>query len=132
MDLYGETRKAVHECEKVVAVLGINKVIEREGQDGSGIQLPADQREFLKEIYKVDPNIVVVLVTSGSLSTNRVDEHISVIASAWYPGEDEGKMVTEVLFGNYNSDGRLPLACYRSLDGLLPFDDHDIAEGRVY
>lgn len=64
IDLYGEAGKAVRECETVVAVLGINKSIEREGQDRSDIQLPADQREFIQEIYKLNPNIVVVLVAS--------------------------------------------------------------------
>ena len=51
LDLYGEAGKAVRECETVVAVMGINKSIEREGQDRYDIQLPADQREFLQEIY---------------------------------------------------------------------------------
>ena len=66
LDLYGEAGKAVRECETVVAVLGINKSIEREGQDRYDIQLPADQQEFLQEIYKVNPNIVVVLVAGSS------------------------------------------------------------------
>ena len=99
-----------------MAVLGINKAIEREGQDRSDIQLPADQREFLKEIYKVNPNIVVVLVAGSSLSINWMDEHIPAIINAWYPGESGGKAVAEVLFGDYNPGGRLPLTYYRSLD----------------
>lgn len=132
LDLYGEAGRVVRECEKVVAVLGINKAIEREGQDRSDIQLPADQREFLKEIYKVNPNIVVVLVASSSLSINWMDEHIPAIINAWYPGESGGKAVAEVLFGDYNPGGRLPLTYYRSLDELPPFDDYDITKGRTY
>ncbi len=132
LDLYGEAGRVVRECEKVVAVLGINKAIEREGQDRSDIQLPADQREFLKEIYKVNPNIVVVLVAGSSLSINWMDEHIPAIINAWYPGESGGKAVAEVLFGDYNPGGRLPLTYYRSLDELPPFDDYDITKGRTY
>ncbi|RGN39405.1 glycoside hydrolase family 3 C-terminal domain-containing protein [Bacteroides oleiciplenus] len=132
LDLYGEAGKAVRECETVVAVLGINKSIEREGQDRYDIQLPADQREFLQEIYKVNPNIVVVLVAGSSLAVNWMDEHVPAIVNAWYPGESGGKAVAEVLFGDYNPGGRLPLTYYRSLDELPPFDDYDITKGRTY
>lgn len=132
LDLYGEAGKAVRECETVVAVLGINKSIEREGQDRYDIQLPADQREFLQEVYKVNPNIIVVLVAGSSLAINWMDEHIPAIVNAWYPGESGGKAVAEVLFGDYNPGGRLPLTYYKSLDELPPFDDYDITKGRTY
>ena len=132
LDLYGEAGKAVRECETVVAVLGINKSIEREGQDRYNIVLPADQREFLQEIYKVNPNIVVVLVAGSSLTVNWMDEHIPAIVNAWYPGESGGTAVAEVLFGDYNPAGRLPLTYYKSLDELPPFDDYDITKGRTY
>ena len=132
LDLYGEAGKAVSECETVVAVMGINKSIEREGQDRYDIQLPADQREFLQEIYKVNPNIIVVLVAGSSLAVNWMDEHIPAIVNAWYPGEQGGTAVTDVLFGDYNPAGRLPLTYYKSLDELPPFDDYDITKGRTY
>lgn len=132
LDLYGEAGKAVRECETVIAVMGINKTIEREGQDRYDIQLPADQREFLQEIYKVNPNIVVVLIAGSSLAVNWMDEHIPAIVNAWYPGEQGGTAVAEVLFGDYNPAGRLPLTYYKSLDELPPFDDYDITKGRTY
>ena len=132
LDLYGEAGKAVRECETVVAVMGINKSIEREGQDRYDIQLPADQREFLQEIYKVNPNIIVVLVAGSSLAINWIDQHIPAIVNAWYPGEQGGTAVAEALFGDYNPGGRLPLTYYRSLDELPAFDDYDIQKGRTY
>lgn len=132
LDLYGEAGKAVRECETVIAVMGINKTIEREGQDRYDIQLPADQREFLQEIYKVNPNIVVVLIAGSSLAVNWMDEHIPAIVNAWYPGEQGGTAVAEVLFGDYNPAGRLPLTYYKSLNELPPFDDYDITKGRTY
>ena len=107
------SRKAVRECETVVAVLGINKSIEREGQDRYDIQLPADQQEFLQEIYKVNPNIVVVLVAGSSLAINWMDEHIRY-RECLVSRESGGKAVAEVLFGDYNPGGRLPLTYYRS------------------
>lgn len=132
LDLYGEAGKAVKECETVIAVLGINKTIEREGQDRYDIRLPEDQREFLQEIYKVNPNIVVVLVAGSSLAVNWMDEHIPAIVNAWYPGERGGTAVADVLFGDYNPAGRLPLTYYKGLEEIPPFDDYDITKGRTY
>lgn len=132
LDLYGEAGKAVRECETVIAVLGINKTIEREGQDRYDIRLPEDQREFLQEIYKVNPNIVVVLVAGSSLAINWMNEHVPAIVNAWYPGEKGGTAVADVLFGDYNPAGRLPLTYYKSLDELPSFDDYDITKGRGY
>ena len=132
LDLYGEAGKAVRECETVVDVMGINKSIEREGQDRYGIELPSDQREFLREIYQVNPNIILVLVAGSSLAVNWENEHLPAIVNAWYPGEQGGTAVAEVLFGDYNPAGRLPLTYYKSLEELPPFDDYDITKGRTY
>ncbi len=132
LDMYGEAGKAVRECEHVVAVLGINKTIEREGQDRYDIHLPADQMEFIQEIYKVNPNITVVLVAGSSLAINWMEEKIPAIVNAWYPGEQGGKAVAEVLFGHYNPAGRLPLTYYSSLNEVPAFDDYDVTKGRGY
>lgn len=132
IDLYGEAGKAVRECDMAIAVLGINKSIEREGQDRYDIQLPADQREFIQEIYKLNPNTIVVLVAGSSLAIHWIDEHIPAIVNAWYPGEQGGTAIAEVLFGDYNPAGRLPLTYYSSLDELPAFDDYDITKGRTY
>ena len=131
LDLYGEAGKAVSECETVVAVMGINKSIEREGQDRYDIQLPADQREFLQEIYKVNPNIIVVLVAGSSLAVNWMDEHIPAIVNAWYPGEQGGTAVADVLFGDYNPAGRLPMTFPRHV-GQLPLYYNFKTSGRRY
>ena len=132
IDLYGEAGKAARECDMVVAVLGINKTIEREGKDRTDIFLPEDQREFIEEIYKINPNTVVVLVAGSSLAINWMQDHLPAIVNAWYPGEQGGTAVAEVLFGDYNPGGRLPLTYYNSLDELPAFDDYDITKGRTY
>jgi beta-glucosidase len=132
IDLFGEAGNAVRMCEKVIAVLGINKLIEREGQDRYNIHLPEDQMEFIREIYKINPNIVVVLVAGSSLAINWLDENIPAIVNAWYPGEQGGAAVADVLFGDYNPGGRLPVTYYKSLDDLPPFNDYDITKGRTY
>jgi beta-glucosidase len=132
LDLYGQAGKVVRECDLVVAVLGINKSIEREGKDRSNIHLPKDQEEFIREIYRVNPRTVVVLVAGSSLAINSINDHIPAIVNAWYPGEQGGTAIAEALFGDYNPAGRLPLTYYNSLDELPPFDDYDITKGRTY
>lgn len=128
---FGEAGKLAKECDVTVAVLGINKSIEREGQDRYSLELPVDQQEFIKELYKVNPNTVVVLIAGSSLAINWMDENIPAILNAWYPGEQGGNAVAEVLFGDYNPAGRLPLTYYNSLDELPSFDDYAV-KGRTY
>lgn len=128
---YGDAGKAAKECDVTVAVLGINKSLEREGQDRYSLELPIDQQEFIKELYKVNPNTVVVLVAGSSLAVNWMDENVPAILNAWYPGEQGGNAVAEVLFGDYNPAGRLPLTYYNSLDELPAFDDYAV-KGRTY
>lgn len=119
------------ECDVVVAVMGINKSIEREGQDRSEMGLPAEQVAFLRQVYAANPHMVLVLVAGSSLSLEWEQENIPAIVNAWYPGEQGGTAVAEVLFGDYNPAGRLPLTYYTSLDDLPPFDDYDITK-RTY
>ncbi|MBO5539874.1 MAG: glycoside hydrolase family 3 C-terminal domain-containing protein [Muribaculaceae bacterium] len=132
--LYGEAGRVARESDVVVAVLGIDKSIEREGQDRYTMELPADQREFIQEIYKINPRTVVVLVAGSSLAINWIDENIPAIIDAWYPGEQGGNAVAEALFGDYNPGGRLPLTFYRSMDDLPAFDDYSLTggPGRTY
>ncbi len=132
IDMYGEAGNAARSCDKVIAVLGINKTIEREGQDRYNIELPADQVEFIREIYKINQNTIVVLVAGSSLAINWLDENIPAVVNAWYPGEQGGTAVAEVLFGDYNPGGRLPITYYNNLNELPPFDDYDISKGRTY
>ncbi len=130
--IYAKEQKAARESDYVIAVLGINKSIEREGQDKKDLNLPADQEAFIKEIYKANPKTIVVLVTGSPLSINWIDANIPAIVNAWYPGEQGGVAVADVLFGDYNPAGRLPLTFYKSADDLLPFDDYEISKGRTY
>ena len=131
-EIYAKEKKAAKESDYVIAVLGINKSIEREGQDKKDLNLPADQEALIKELFKVNPKTIVVLVAGSPLAINWIDANIPAILDAWYPGEQGGTAVADVLFGDYNPAGRLPLTFYKSVDDLLPFDDYEISKGRTY
>ena len=131
IELYGKAGQLARECDAVIAVMGINRSIEREGQDRTSITLPADQQEFIKELYRINPNTVLVLVAGSPLSLIWEDINLPAIVNAWYPGEKGGTAVAEVLFGKYNPAGRLPSTWHYSLDDLPDFDDYDITK-RTY
>ena len=129
--MYGLAGELAKECDAVIAVMGINRTIEREGKDRDFITLPADQMEFLQELYHVNKNIVLVLVAGSPLSILWEDKNIPAILNAWYPGEKGGTAVAEALFGKYNPAGRLPVTYYNRLEDLPAFDDYDITK-RTY
>jgi len=131
-ELFAEAKKCAQSSDLTVAVLGMNKNFESEGQDRESINLSADQEVFIQEMFKVNPRTVVVLVAGSSLAIGWINEHIPAIVDAWYPGEQGGTAVADVLFGDYNPAGRLPLTFYNNMNELPPFDDYDMTKGRTY
>lgn len=131
IELYGKAGQLARECDAVIAVMGINRSIEREGQDRNEITLPADQQEFIRELYRINPDTILILVAGSPLSLVWEDVNLPAIVNAWYPGEKGGTAVAEVLFGKYNPAGRVPLTWHYSLDDLPEFDDYDITK-RTY
>ena len=131
-DLYTEDIEAAKSSDYVIAVMGINKTIEKEGKDRESLALPEDQVNYLKQIYAVNKNVIVVLVAGSSLAINWIDENIPAIVDAWYPGESGGTAIADVLFGDYNPAGRLPITFYKSISDLPSMDDYEVYNGRTY
>ncbi|MGQ1947739.1 glycoside hydrolase family 3 C-terminal domain-containing protein [Geofilum sp. OHC36d9] len=131
-DLYEEDKQAAQTSDYVIAVMGINKTIEKEGKDRVELGLPEDQIAYLKEIYSINKNMVVVLVAGSSLSVNWMEAHVPAIVECWYPGESGGTALADVLFGDYNPAGRLPFTFYKSEKDLPPMNDYEVSNGRTY
>lgn len=131
-DLYAEDKAVARASDYVIAVMGINKSIEKEGRDRTDLKLPEDQVNYLKEIYAENKNVVIVLVAGSSLAIDWMDNNIPAIVDAWYPGESGGKAIADVLFGDYNPAGRLPFTFYKSITDLPPMDDYEVSNGRTY
>lgn len=132
MDLFAGAIDAAKQSERVVAVLGINKNFDQEGSDRQDIKLSADQELFIKAIYEVNPNTIVVFEAGNSLVFPWISKNIPAILNAWYPGEQGGNAIADVLFGDYNPAGRLPITYYKSASDLPPMFDYDISKGRTY
>lgn len=101
------------------------------GGDKTDLDLPAVQTALLKELKKTGKPIVLVLMNGSALSINWENENINAIVDAWYGGEAAGQAIADVLFGDYNPAGRLPVTFYKSIDDLPAFDNYNM-DGRTY
>ena len=118
--------------ELVIMVLGTYDYIESEGRDRAETDLPLDQKNLLKKVYEVNQNLILVMVNGSTISLPWASKNIPAIVEAWYPGQSGGKAIAEVLFGDFNPGGKLPMTFYKNIDQLPPFDDYDIRKGRTY
>jgi len=133
--------EAARQADVVVMALGLSPNLEGEempvhvegfsGGDRTDIKLPRSQLELLEKVHALGKPLVVVLLNGSALAVNWANEHAAAIVEAWYPGEEGGAAVADVLFGDYNPGGRLPVTFYRSVDQLPPFADYDM-EGKTY
>ncbi len=131
-------------ADMTIAVIGLNPLFEGEngdtpfsktGGDRKEIELPASQLAYLREIKKRigDKPLVVVVMSGSAIALPEVHELADAIVWAWYPGEQGGNAVADVLFGEYAPSGRLPITIYNSTDQLGDFEDYSIAEaGKTY
>jgi beta-glucosidase len=116
-----------------VLVLGLNAQLEGEqGDAGSSeaagdkldLELPGLQQQLLEAVVAVGKPVVLVLVAGSALSVNWAQEHVSAIVQAWYPGEEGGSALADVLFGDVSPAGRLPVTFPRTLADVPAFDDY--------
>lgn len=99
--------------------------------DRTTIALPAIQTAFLKELQKTGKPVVFVMMTGSAIAMEWESNHIPAIINAWYGGQSGGTAVADVLFGDYNPAGRLPVTFYRNDSDLPPFEDYCMEE-RTY
>jgi beta-glucosidase len=101
------------------------------GGDRTHMDLPADQQRLLENLHATGKPVILVLTNGSALSINWVKENIPAIVETWYPGEEGGNALADVLFGDYNPAGRLPVTFYKSVKDLPPFEDYSMS-GRTY
>ena len=103
----------------VIMVLGEHGFQSGEGRSRSSLDLPGLQQELLEEVYKVNKNIVLVLMNGRPLTINWADEHIPAIVEAWHLGSESGNAIAQVLYGDYNPSGKLPMTFPKNV-GQIP------------
>ena len=101
------------------------------GGDRTSLELPAPQQALLQRIVALGKPTVLVLLNGSALAVNWADGNVPAILEGWYPGQAAGSAIADILFGDYNPAGRLPVTFYRSVDDLPPFEDYH-TDGRTY
>jgi len=129
-------------ADVVIACLGINylyegeqgdAVLNPEGGDRKDLKLPENQIKYLKKLReKIGEKPLILIMTGGSvISIPEIRDIADAILFAWYPGEQGGLAVADILFGKVSPSGKSPITFYKSVKDLLPFDDYRM-EGRTY
>ncbi|HEY9167543.1 MAG TPA: glycoside hydrolase family 3 C-terminal domain-containing protein [Candidatus Kryptonia bacterium] len=123
-----------------IIVAGISPYLEGEemnidipgfkGGDRTSLNIPPVEEDLIKAVYATGKPVVLVLVGGSALAVNWEDKNLPAIVDAWYPGEEGGNAVADVLFGDYNPAGRLPITFYKSVKDIPPFEDYNMSPGR--
>jgi beta-glucosidase len=116
---FNSAKNAARIADVVVMVLGEDGFQTGEGRSRTEIDLPGVQQELLEEVFKVNKNIVLVLMNGRPLNINWADKNIPSIVEAWQLGTQTGNAVAQVLYGDYNPSGKLPMTFPRSV-GQIP------------
>jgi beta-glucosidase len=125
----------------VVLCMGLSPMLEGEEMpvkvkgfsqgDREEIKLPEIQTDLIKSIHKLGKPTVLVLLNGSALAFNWESQNIPAIIEAWYPGQAGGTAIADVIFGDYNPSGRLPVTFYKSVDQLPDFSNYSM-DGRTY
>ena len=142
-DLHDEAIDIASKADAIIFVGGITPRLEGEEMgeqvkfegfyrgDRTKIFLPTAQTDLLKDLDKLNKPLVFVNMSGGAMSMNWEEEHIPAILQAWYPGQAGGEAIANIIFGDYNPAGRLPVTVYKSEEQLPPYEDYDMA-GHTY
>lgn len=139
-DRLSEVKGVCDESDVIIAVMGLDSGLEgEEGDEGNefasgdkpNLNLPGLQQHILETIYASGKPVVLILLSGSALAVNWADEHIPAIIQGWYPGAQGGRAIADILFGEKNPEGKLPVTFYRSTDELPEFTDYSM-KGRTY
>jgi len=130
---FQEAQELAASAEAALVFVGADRTVAREGQDRSDINLPGRQEALIQAVYEANPRTVVVLLNGNALALPWTAEHVPAIVEGWYLGQATGTALAEVLFGEVNPGGKLPVTFYKSGKDLPDIEDYDIIKGgRTY
>lgn len=119
------------DVDVIVAVLGENGEISQESASRISLDLPGDQEELLEALHATGKPVVLVLTNGRPLTVNWAAKNVPAIVEAWFPGEDGGAAIADILFGDVNPSGRLPITVPKSVGQIpLNFPAHPGSQAR--
>ena len=140
-DYETEALSVARQADVVVLCLGLSPRLEGEemkvevpgfqGGDRVWLRIPQVQEELLQHVSALGKPVVLVLLNGSAVAVNWARDHVPAIVELWYPGQAGGTALADMLFGDYNPGGRLPVTFYQSETQLPPFDNYNM-KGRTY
>ena len=121
----------VKDADAIIIIGGISARMEGEGGDKQTIELPKVQQMLVKAMHQTGKPVVFVNCSGSAIAFGSVEGQYDALLQAWYPGQGGAKALAEVLFGDYNPGGKLPVTFYRSNDDLPDFMDYSM-KNRTY
>ena len=138
---YQETIAKLKGIDKVIFVGGISPALEGEempvqiegfkGGDRTNIELPKVQRDFLKALKEAGKTVIFVCCSGSAIALQPETASCDAIVQAWYAGQEGGTAIADVLFGDVNPSGKLPVTFYKSTEQLPDYEDYSM-KGRTY
>ena len=135
IDVAVEQQKAVElarTADVAIVCVGTTAANELEGRDRTSLGLTGNQEELVKAVLAVNPHTVVVQMSAGPLTVPWLKEKVPAMLQAWWPGDEGGHAIADVIFGDVNPAGRLPHTVYASEKQVPPADEYDITKGFTY
>jgi beta-glucosidase len=140
-ELSNEAIEIAKKADVIIMCMGITPRLEGEemkvtvdgfrGGDRTRIDLQDVQQELIKKIHALGKPVVLVLLNGSALAINWEKDNIPAIVESWYGGQAAGQAIADVLFGDYNPAGRLPVTFYKSVNDLPDFSDYSM-KNRTY
>ncbi|MES1166995.1 MAG: glycoside hydrolase family 3 C-terminal domain-containing protein, partial [Pseudomonadota bacterium] len=130
-ELKAEALESAAQADVIVYVGGITAGQEGESFDRDSIELPEEQRDLLQSLHATGKPVVMVNCSGSAMALAWEDANLPAILQAWYPGQEGGRAVAEVLFGVVNPSGHLPVTFYRATADLPDFSDYSM-KNRTY
>ena len=138
---YQQSIKQLKGIDKVIFVGGISPALEGEempvniegfkGGDRTNIELPKVQRNFLKALKEAGKTVIFVNCSGSAIALEPETENCDAIVQAWYAGQEGGTAIADVLFGDVNPSGKLPVTFYKRTNQLPKYEDYSM-KGRTY
>lgn len=140
-ELKAEALEVVKKADVVIMCMGITPRLEGEemrvaidgfrGGDRTRIDLPDVQQELIKAVHATGKPVILVLLNGSAIAVNWENENIRAIVETWYGGQAAGEALADVIFGDHNPAGRLPVTFYKSVNDLPDFSDYKM-DNRTY
>jgi beta-glucosidase len=128
---YETVAKDVADADVIIVIGGISAQMEGEGGDKATIELPEVQRDLIRAMHATGKPVVVVNCSGSAMAFGCLEGQYDALIQAWYPGQGGSQALAEVIFGDHNPRGKLPVTFYASNDDLPDFLDYSM-ENRTY